>query len=130
MSATEPHDEMDEVWKALANSVRRRMLDVLTEGPATTGELASHFPDLSRFAVMQHLGVLEAADLVVSNKVGRRRVNHLNPVPIQRISDRWIDRYRRPLAVALVDLKAQLEFEEVDVTAEDEQTETKEQGAS
>ena len=102
---------MDEVWKALANSVRRRMLDVLADGPATTGELASQFPELYRFAVMQHLGVLETADLVVARKVGRRRINHLNPVPIQRISDRWIDFYRCPLAVALVDLKAQLESE-------------------
>lgn len=125
MAETHDDDEMDEVWKALSNPIRRRMLDVLTEGPAATGELASHFAELSRFAVMQHLGVLEAADLVVSRKVGRQRVNHLNPVPIQRISDRWIDRYRRPLATALVDLKVQLESE-----ADDSVATTPEEGAS
>lgn len=112
-STNERHseDELDAVWKALANSMRRRILDVLVAGPATTGELAAQFDELSRFAVMQHLGVLEKAELVTSQKQGRSRMHHLNPIPIQQISDRWISRYQRPLAEALIDLKISLESE-------------------
>ena len=104
-------DDLGVVWKALANTTRREILDVLVDGPATTGELSAAFDDLSRFAVMQHLAVLEKADLVIARKQGRMRFNHLNPVPIQQISDRWISRYQRPLAEALVDLKVSLESE-------------------
>lgn len=104
-------DDLDLVWRALANPVRRKILDVLKERPLATGELAGRFGKLSRFAVMQHLGVLEAGDLVVRQRVGRVTINHFNPVPIQRIADRWIDRMRRPWAESLVDLKTELESE-------------------
>ncbi len=110
-SSARPDDQLDVVWKALASSTRRHILDILVDGPVTTGDIAAEFTDLSRFAVMQHLGVLESADLVVAQKRGRRRFNHLNPVPIQRISDRWISRYHRPMAEAMVDLKLNLESE-------------------
>lgn len=102
-------DDLDPVWKALASHIRRRMLDLLTRGAMTTGDIANEFEDLSRFAVMQHLKVLENADLVVVRRQGRTRFNYLNPVPIQRVSDRWISRYHRPLTEALVDLKTTLE---------------------
>lgn len=102
-------DDLDLVWRALANPVRRTILDELRDGPLTTGGLAQRFPDHSRFAVMQHLGVLEEADLVLVRREGRRRFNHLNPVPIQRIHDRWVSRFRRPWTEALVDLKDELE---------------------
>lgn len=104
-------DDLDAVWKALANTTRREILDILVDGPATTSELSAVFDSLSRFAVMQHLAVLEKADLVVARKQGRMRFNHLNPIPIQQISDRWISRYQRPLAEALIDLKVSLESE-------------------
>lgn len=106
MSETE---DLEAVWRALANPVRRRILDLLYAGPKTTGELAEAFSGLSRFAVMQHLGVLEEAELVVAHRRGRRRFNYLNPVPIQRIHDRWVSRYTRPWTEALVDLREQLE---------------------
>ena len=102
-------DDLDLVWRALANPVRREILDVLTQRPLPTGELADRFDELSRFAVMQHLGVLEEGDLVVREKRGRVTINHFNPIPIQRIADRWIDRMRRPWAESLVDLKTELE---------------------
>lgn len=102
-------DDLDLVWRALANPVRREILDVLKTRPLPTGELARRFPDLSRFAVMQHLGVLEEGDLVIRQKLGRVTVNHFNPVPIQRIADRWIDRMRKPWTESLVDLKRDLE---------------------
>ncbi len=97
------------MWKALANPVRRAILDALRDGPVTTGDLAERFPDLSRFAVMQHLKVLAAAELVVPRREGRRRYNYLNPVPIQGIFDRWVVRYTRPWTEALVDLRNELE---------------------
>lgn len=111
-----PHDPeaaepLEEVWKALANPVRRRILDLLRDGPRTTGDLADAFPDLTRFAIMQHLGVLTEAELVVVRREGRKRWNHLNAVPIQRIYDRWVSRYMQPWTEALVGLKDELETE-------------------
>jgi DNA-binding transcriptional ArsR family regulator len=116
-------DDLDLVWRALANPVRRAILDELKRGPLRTGELADRFADLSRFAVMQHLGVLEEGDLVIRRRLGRVTLNFFNPVPIQRIADRWIDRMRRPWTESLVDLKGELEAElapgEEDGRAED-----------
>lgn len=111
------HNELDPVWRALSNATRRTVLDLLMEGPRSTGDLAESFPDLSRFAVMQHLKVLEEADLVVPVRDGRKRYNYINPVPIQRIYDRWVSRYMRPWTDALTSLKAQLEARERDLTA-------------
>lgn len=114
---TEPPDtrsDLDGVWRALSNPARRRILDLLADGPLTTGDLSDHFPDLSRFAVMQHLKVLEGAELVVPRRSGRTRHNYLNPVPIQRIYERWVSRYMRPWTDALTSLKQELEQREAD----------------
>lgn len=105
------------MWKALGNGFRRRILDLIRDGPMTTGELAEAFPEVSRFAVMQHLRVLEEADLVVSRKDGRSRLNYLNPVPIQQIHDRWVSHYVRPWAEALVGLREKLEADSTEDTA-------------
>ena len=67
-------DDLAPVWKALANEVRRRILDLLVEEPVATGTLAEHFPELSRFAVMQHLRVLEDGGLVIRRKQGKRHL--------------------------------------------------------
>jgi DNA-binding transcriptional ArsR family regulator len=93
----------------LAHPVRRAVLDLLYGGPLTTSAIAEHFPELSRFAVMQHLGVLGEAELVLSRKEGRERYNYLNPVPIQQVYDRWVSRYLQPWTEALVSLKDELE---------------------
>jgi DNA-binding transcriptional ArsR family regulator len=103
-------DDAEPVWRALANPVRRAILDLLMDGPVTTGHLAESFPDLSRFAVMQHLGVLEEADLIVPVREGRQRFNYLNPVPIQQVYDRWVSRYMQPWTDALTSLKSELEL--------------------
>jgi len=103
--------DLEPVWRALASPIRRQMLDRLREGPLPTGELAAEFPDHSRFAVMQHLRVLEESGLVIRRKRGRRTINYLNPVPIQQIYDRWVSRYQRHWSASLVDLKTQLEHE-------------------
>ena len=97
--------DLEAVWRALSNGTRRRMLDLMKDGPLTTGALAEHFPELSRFAVMQHLGVLEEADLIFPVRDGRLRYNYLNAVPIQRIYDRWVSHYMQPWTDALTGLK-------------------------
>jgi len=102
-------DPLEPVWKALANPVRRRILDILRDGPETTGDLASRFEELSRFAIMQHLDVLVEADLVVPRRDGRKRYNYLNPVPIRRIYERWVSRYQGHMAEALLDLQRDAE---------------------
>ena len=99
------------MWKALANPVRRTILDELYDGPQTTGDLSELFPELSRFAVMQHLRVLEEAELVIPRREGRRRYNYINPVPIQQIYDRWVARYMKPWTEALVSLRDELEHQ-------------------
>ncbi|MFE6735891.1 ArsR/SmtB family transcription factor [Microbacterium sp. NPDC057659] len=95
-------DSDDLVFKALAAPVRRRMLDRLREAPRTTGELCACFPELDRTTVLQHLRVLERAELVIGEKRGRERRLILAPLPIKRIHDRWIGEYARA-AVELLD---------------------------
>ncbi|MEO1129079.1 MAG: helix-turn-helix domain-containing protein [Planctomycetota bacterium] len=102
-------DELDPIWRALANSHRRHMLDLLRERPRTTSELGVEFPDLSRYAVMQHLAVLEEADLVIATRQGRERINSLNAVPLQRIYERWVSRFEGAWASALLALKREME---------------------
>lgn len=102
-------DDLEPVWKALASATRREMLDRLREGPMPTGELSLGFPDLSRYAVMQHLGVLEESGLVVSHKVGRTRLNFLNVVPIRMIYERWVSAYEELWADELIGLKTRIE---------------------
>src|SRR5262245_44477634 len=82
--------EGEDVWRALANAHRRQILDLLHTGPLTTGQLAEAVPEVSRYAVMQHLGVLVDTGLVVVRRQGRQRVNHLNPVPLRRWYERWV----------------------------------------
>ena len=81
------------VFRALADPSRRRLLDILFERDGRTlKELESVLP-MTRFGVMKHLRVLEQAGLIATRKVGREKLHYLNPVPIQRISDRWINKY-------------------------------------
>jgi DNA-binding transcriptional ArsR family regulator len=101
--------DADIVFKALADPARRGLLDSLRErGGQTLGELCQGHA-MSRQAVTKHLNVLEAANLVVSEKRGRERLHHLNPVPIQEIADRWIGKFQRAPLRALADLKKTLE---------------------
>lgn len=89
------------VFKALANETRRQVLDALKPGPKTTGALAELLPDLDRTTVMQHLRVLEKANLVIIERRGRERWNHLNAIPIQGIHERWIGPYAEHAAQRL-----------------------------
>ncbi len=98
-------DDEDALWRALANPLRRRLLDLLREGPQTTGALAAAVTSVSRFAVMQHLAVLSDVGLVVVRPQGRRRLNYLNPVPLQRFHERWVSRMAATSATELLALE-------------------------
>jgi DNA-binding transcriptional ArsR family regulator/uncharacterized protein YndB with AHSA1/START domain len=103
-----PEDEGALLWRALADSTRRRILDLLRERPLTTGEIAARFP-ISRIAVMRHLEVLSEAGLVVSRKPGRQRWHYLNVVPLQRLHRRWADPSAAGFAAALLRLQDTVE---------------------
>ena len=98
-------DKQDRVFKALGHSTRRRILDLLRDAPRTTGELCHRFSGLDRCTVMQHLSVLQRAELIVVRTEGRLRWNYLNAMPITEIHDRWIGAY----ATQAVELLARLE---------------------
>ncbi len=98
------------VWKALADDTRRQILDALADGgPLPTKDLVARFPELSRTAVMKHLDILVAANLVLIRREGRLRFNHLNPIPIQEIYDRWVHRFVRGHAARLTRLRAHVQ---------------------
>lgn len=99
----------DGVFQALGHATRRRILDLLKTMPGATVNDVSKYFDVSRIMVMKHLGVLEAADLIVSRKVGRVRQLYLNAVPLQMIHDRWATDYAEFWAGRVMDLKYQLE---------------------
>lgn len=107
---TSPLDEGerdDAVFKALANSTRRRILDLLRDEPRTTGEVCAAFPDLDRTTVLQHIRVLERAELIGGQRLGRTRQLALAPLPIKRIHDRWIGEYTRAAVGLLAELDGQ-----------------------
>jgi DNA-binding transcriptional ArsR family regulator len=100
---------MDDIFKALADSGRRKLLDALhAENGQTLGRLCRHL-EMSRQAVTKHLGILEQANLVVVKWRGREKLHFLNPVPLHEISERWIGKYEHHRLQALSDLKKGLE---------------------
>jgi len=101
--------DSDLIFKALAHRRRREILDMLKDAPRTTGMLCEAFTDMDRCTVMQHLKVLEDADLVIAKKDGRERWNHLNSLPIKQIHDRWISAYAGHALSILDQLKNDLE---------------------
>lgn len=102
-------DRQDRIFRALSAATRRQMLDDLRDQPLTTGTLVEHFPDIDRCTVMQHLKVLEEADLIWVERKGRERWNHLNPLPIHEIHERWIGPHAARAVGMLSKLKADLE---------------------
>jgi uncharacterized protein YndB with AHSA1/START domain/DNA-binding transcriptional ArsR family regulator len=100
---------MDEVFKALADASRRRLLDRLNEqNGQTLRELCAGLA-MTRQSVSKHLAVLEAAELVTTVRRGREKLHYLNAAPINLISDRWLGRYAQERVRALADLKTSLE---------------------
>jgi DNA-binding transcriptional ArsR family regulator len=100
----------DQIFKALADSRRRQILDLLKKEPRTTGELCERFErSLDRCTVMQHIGVLERAGLIIARRDGRNRWNYLNVRPFKEIYDRWISPYATEAVELLARLKRDLE---------------------
>ena len=80
------------VWKALADSTRREIVESLTAGPRTTGDLVAQFaPRLVRTAVMKHLDVLAEAGVVRIERSGRTRWNSLEAKPLSGVAE-WLKR--------------------------------------
>jgi DNA-binding transcriptional ArsR family regulator len=101
---------VDEVFKALADATRRSILDALFERDGQTVQaLCERFPEMTRFGVMKHLAVLEAANLVATKRVGRTKLHYLNPLPIGEIADRWVSKYAQPFTCAMVGLRNDIE---------------------
>jgi DNA-binding transcriptional ArsR family regulator len=99
----------DLVFRALADASRRQLLDRLH---AANGQTLNDLCDgliMTRQAVSKHLSVLEAANLVSTQRHGREKRHFLNPVPIHEIALRWIGKFERPRLDALSDLKRSLE---------------------
>jgi DNA-binding transcriptional ArsR family regulator len=105
---------MDAVFRALADPVRRQLLDRLR---ARNGQRLSELctgQDMTRQALTKHIAILESANLVATQKRGREKLHFLNPVPIQEIADRWIGKYEHSRLRALSNLKKHLEQDDGD----------------
>lgn len=103
-------DKVDTVFRALADRTRRHLLDLLHANDGQTlNELCQHL-DITRQAVTKHLGLLEAANLVVIVWRGRKKLHYINPVPIHEMAERWIGKFERDRLRALQDLKKRVEL--------------------
>ena len=105
----------DALWTALNDGTRRTILDLLRSVSMTTGEICEHF-ETTRFAVMKHLKVLDQAGMVIVERRGRERINHLNPVPLQTIYRRWIRPFEKLPADRMLRLKTIAESATEDLT--------------
>ncbi len=100
---------MDMVFQALAHEARRQILDIVRSKPGSSvGDVAREF-DVTRFAIMKHLTVLEDAGLLIAEKAGRQKKLYFNAIPIQRIYDRWTDDYSSYWASQLTGIKYRVE---------------------
>jgi DNA-binding transcriptional ArsR family regulator len=104
-----PDDDLDVVWKALSDTTRRSILDLLRQGPRTTTEIVEAFPHLSRFGVMKHIEVLREAGLIQTREERRQRINSLNVVPIRQIYERWVGRFEELWSSHLLRIKEDAE---------------------
>jgi len=109
-----PDDELDGVWKALSDSTRRSILDLLRQGPRTTTQIVEAFPHLSRFGVMKHMDVLREAGLIHTREERRQRINSLNVVPIRQIYERWVGRFEELWASHLLRIKEDAEAQTIE----------------
>ena len=97
------------MFRALADSSRRQLLDRLRQqNGQTLGDLCEGLK-MTRQAVAKHLAILADANLVSWKRQGREKLHFLNPVPINEIAERWISKFERPRLRALARLKRKLE---------------------
>lgn len=102
--------DTEQVWKALADPTRRRLMDLVRESPKTTGELVDNFDTIGRCAVMKHLAILENAKLILPRKEGKYRWNYINAIPLQEIYERWVKKYEAQWATNLLQLRELAEY--------------------
>jgi len=101
--------DADKVFKALADPTRRKLLDLLCQkNGQTLGQLCEHL-DMARQSTTQHLGILEAANLVSTVWRGREKLHFINPVPLHEVYERWVRKFERQRLSLLHDLKKELE---------------------
>lgn len=101
--------DADDVFKALADPNRRKLLDLLYEkNGQTLGELCAHL-DMARQSATQHLGILESANLIATVRRGREKLHFINPVPLHEVYERWVRKFERQRLGLLHDLKKELE---------------------
>lgn len=102
--------ESESVWRALSSSHRRKLLELMRNGPQTTGQLCQAMPELTRFAVMQHLGVLASAGLVLIRREGRNRLNFSNASKLWELFDEWVNPMASRAAESAQHLRQFVEF--------------------
>jgi DNA-binding transcriptional ArsR family regulator/uncharacterized protein YndB with AHSA1/START domain len=105
------NDDIVQLFKALAHPSRVEILDHLKNGPMSTGELSDKF-QVSRYAIMKHLNILEETGLVLVRRHGRLRLNHLNVIPLQSLYNRWVSKYESNISTSLMNLKEKIEADE------------------
>ena len=104
----------DAVFRALADQSRRKLLDRLYRRNGQTLLELCQGLDMTRQAVAKHLAILEQANLVASERQGREKLHFINPVPINGIAERWINKFERKHLTALSALKRKLEGDDHD----------------
>ncbi|MDA6161850.1 helix-turn-helix domain-containing protein, partial [Escherichia coli] len=97
--------ELSTVFKALGHPIRREILDILKKSPRTTGELNDYFPEVTRYAIMKHLNILEEGKLVLVRREGKYKRHFLNAVPLQEMHERWVGKYMKSAARSLLNLR-------------------------
>lgn len=101
----------DDVFKALADPSRRKLLDLLYEqNGQSLGQLCEHL-DMARQSVAQHLGILEDANLVSTVRRGREKIHFINPVPLHEVYERWVRKFEKERLSLFHTLKSELEGE-------------------
>jgi DNA-binding transcriptional ArsR family regulator len=109
-------EEFDRQFKVLGHRTRRQILELIKDGPKTTGALCEALTDIDRCTVMQHLSLLEKAGQVVVERRGRERWNHLDALPIHEVQKRWIGPYAAHVIAMLGEIE---KMDETDALSED-----------
>ena len=95
----------DKVWKAVADSKRRSILDALSTGPKSTGQLVELLPAIGRTAVLKHIEILHNADLIRIKREGRSRWNYINTLPLESVCNGWLLRHTQGVTSSILSLK-------------------------
>lgn len=103
--------DAEKVFKALGDTTRRTLLDLLCERNGQTLSELCEGLDMTRQSATQHLGMLEAANLVTTVRRGREKLHFINPVPLHEVYERWVRKFERQRLSLLHDLKKELEGE-------------------